>query len=337
MPLACTLLRTLPEWEAFIPEWTALWATSPGATPFQHPAWLLPWWGAFAQEKLLVAVVRRAGKLIGLLPLYVYPDPSSQERQLLPVGAGTSDYLDGVFASNCEAWEIREALALVAEEGGWDCAHFAQLRSPSPLLAALRAMEGTAIRAGEPCGRRPAASIAELPPKLRAEVRYQQNAARALGKLRFEHALEGDWEFAFEMLVRMHTERWRLAGEPGVMADPAVLAHHRAALPGLLRRGMARLNLLWAGEHLLGVLYSLVDPPELRGRTQYLYLMGYAPEYIRLRPGTLLLAYAVEKAAQAGFAAVDMLRGEESYKKFWRLEPVPTFCCSFPKRSAQAI
>lgn len=329
MPADYTLLRTFPEWEALVPEWMALWEASAAATPFQHPAWLLPWRRAFAHETLLSVAIRRGGELIGLAPFYVYPDPHTGERQLLIIGAGTSDYLDGIFRSDCSRDDIGRALTLVGAHGAWDRAYFAQLRPHSVLLAAFKEAAGVTISPGEPCGHRPAVPIGELPPKLRAEVRYRQNAARALGKLRFEQASEPEWPTAFDLLVRFHTERWRGAGEAGVLADEAVLAHHRAALPELLARGLARLGLLWAGTQPLGVLYSLADPPGRPVRTQYFYLMGYAPEHARLRPGILLLAHAIEEAARAGFVRVDMLRGEETYKKFWRLDPVPTFSCSF--------
>ena len=329
MPPDCTLVRTLPEWEALAPEWALLWEASAEAKPFQHPAWLLPWWRAFAQEKLLAVALRRGGALIGLLPLYIYPNPGTGERQLLLVGAGTSDYLDGVFRAECCEEDIGEALALVGAEGNWDRAYLAQLPPHSVLFAALQKIEGTATSPGESCGRRAAVPVRDLSPKLRAEVRYMQNAARALGKLRFEQASARDWEAAFDLLVRFHTERCCGEGQTGVLADEAVLAHHRAALPELLDCGLARLGVLWAGTQPLGVLYSLADPPVRPRRTQYLYLMGYAPEHARLRPGILLLAHAIEEAARSGFAAIDMLRGEESYKKFWRLDPVPTFCCSF--------
>ncbi len=329
MPADCTLLRTLPEWEALAPEWISLWESCSTAKPFQHPAWLLPWLRAFAHTVLRGAVLRRRGELIGFLPLSIYAESSTGERQMLLAGAGTGDYLDGIFRSDCSGDEIRRALRLVSAEAGWDRAYLMQLCPTSALLAALRGMEGTATNPGEPCGHRSAVLIAELPPKLRAEVRYRQNAARGGGKLRYELAPEQGWEAVFDLLVRFHTDRWRGAGQAGVLADAAVLRHHRAALPELLARGLARLGVLWAGTEPLGVLYSLADPPSRPVRTQYLYLMGYAPEHTQLRPGILLLAHAIEHAARDGFARIDMLRGEESYKKFWRLDPVPTVCCSF--------
>jgi len=37
-------VTTSAEVEALAPAWDDLWRRAPGATPFQSPAWLLPWW-----------------------------------------------------------------------------------------------------------------------------------------------------------------------------------------------------------------------------------------------------------------------------------------------------
>ena len=271
--------------------------------------------------------------MLALLPLYVLPGSGLGERQLLLVGAGTSDYLDGGFSPACAPEHLRPAMKLLADEGGWDRAHLTQLRASSPLLRALNGMDGPGVARypGESCGRRAAGPMRALPPKLRAEVLYHRNAALGLGKLALELAGEHTWKPMFEQLVRFHTERWQGAGEPGVLADPRVLAHHRDAIPRLLASGRLRLCALRAGSETLGVLYALVDPPGRSERTQYFYLMGFAPEHARLRPGTLLTALATEHAADEGVATIDMLRGDESYKKFWHVERVPTLGVSFDR------
>ena len=133
--------------------------------------------------------------------------------------------------------------------------------------------------------------------------------------------------------MRFHTERWQGAGKPGVLAEPLVLAHHRDALPRLLAAGAARLCALRAGTHRLGMLYSVLDPPDRQPRTEYFYLMGFAPEHARLRPGVLLTALAVEHAAQGGIEIIDMLRGNETYRKFWHVQQISTHGFTFAQRA----
>ncbi len=328
MPITYQVVCDAVAWKALVEEWIELWARAPDAKPFQRPEWLLPWWRQFGQADLRVIVVRQGRDLLAMLPLYVLP--GSPERKLMLVGAGTSDYLDGVFAPECGPEHIRAAIRLVANRDGWDRAYFAQVPESSPLLLALDS-EGVHRFAGESCGRRAAGPMRALPPKLRADVLFHRNAAAALGRLALEFADEQTWAPMFEQLVRFHTSRWEERGEPGVLADPRVLAHHREAIPLLLRNGLLRLCALRAGTETLGVLYSLSDPPGRAGQTQYYYLMGFAPEHARLRPGTLLAAFAAERAAAEGVATIDMLRGDETYKKFWHVERVPTHGISFER------
>ncbi|HET9087969.1 MAG TPA: GNAT family N-acetyltransferase, partial [Acidobacteriaceae bacterium] len=81
---------------------------------------------------------------------------------------------------------------------------------------------------------------------------------------------------------------------------------------------------------IIGVLYSLIDPPRASrsahriARTQYFYLTAYSLQHADLRPGTLLLALAIEQAANEGVQTIDMLRGDEAYKQIWHLTRTPT-------------
>ena len=150
-----TQLHTTAALEETVAEWRDLWSRDPIATPFQRPEWLLPWWHHFGQPDLHVACMRRDGILVGLVPLYVYPDPVRGERQLLLIGAGTSDYLDGIFAPECTGEDIAGLVADVARQGRWDVAHLTQMRKDSRLLAAIvgAAPAGLRFWPGEPTSR----------------------------------------------------------------------------------------------------------------------------------------------------------------------------------------
>jgi CelD/BcsL family acetyltransferase involved in cellulose biosynthesis len=105
--------------EQLAPEWTALWRADEHATPFQSPAWLVPWWHCFGAELWTIAI-RRHDALVGLLPFYVYCEPRSGERQLLPLGVGTTDYLDGVFSPQLSVEDVSGGLELLYAQDGWD-------------------------------------------------------------------------------------------------------------------------------------------------------------------------------------------------------------------------
>ena len=69
--LRATVLTDAGALRATAADWRALWERAPGATPFQHPAWLAAWWEAFAPGELATIAVRSDdGRLVGLAPFY---------------------------------------------------------------------------------------------------------------------------------------------------------------------------------------------------------------------------------------------------------------------------
>ena len=332
MPLRIDIVRSTAELEALAPEWTELWERDARATPFQHPAWLVPWWHHFGQPDLRVLTLRSPadGGLLGLIPLYVYRVPATGERQMLLLGAGTSDYLDAVVSPECGAEELARALQAVCGDDGWDAAYLTQLRPESAMVDAVERMRSVRVErfAGEATSRCAAVGISALPAKVRREVLFCRNAAIAHGTLGLVAATAEGIPAAFDHLVATHTMRWQEKGEAGVLADPAVLAWHREALPLLEAAGLLRLLTLRLGGEPLATMYSLIDPASRAERVQYLYLMGFDPGRDALQPGRLLTAYTVEHAANEGVRTIDMLRGDETYKRFWHVEPRPTLGCA---------
>jgi CelD/BcsL family acetyltransferase involved in cellulose biosynthesis len=184
----------------------------------------------------------------------------------------------------------------------------------------------------------PAVPICGLPRKIRHNTVYYRNRAARLGALKLTFADAPALPAAFETLVRQHTDRWNLSGEPGVLADPRVLAWHREALPLLHAAGLLHLCTLRLDDEVLGVIYSLVDPPDRPNRTQYVYITTYSPAHADLSPGTLLLALAIDHATSEGIRTIDMLRGDEPYKRIWHFSPFAThgYTLAHPARTAAA-
>ncbi|HVV45973.1 MAG TPA: hypothetical protein VHC72_12245, partial [Bryobacteraceae bacterium] len=215
------IIRTTPELDAFGPAWSALWREDPRATPFQSPEWLLPWWRQFQQPELRAVVMMDEGRPAGFLPFYIYREPGTGERQLLLLGAGTTDYLDGVFSAACGIEGVRMALDLLVAEGGWSSLHTSQMRPDSVLLRTLACAHDLAVERfeSESCLRMPARRISELPAKIRRNATYYRTRAIRMGKLELSTADESECKGSFETLRRLHTERWALRGEAGVLAD----------------------------------------------------------------------------------------------------------------------
>ena len=143
--------------DLLVPEWWNLWRRIPSATPFQSPAWLVPWWRAFSPGTLLVITVQQAGRLVGVAPFYI--EQGALGRRVLPIGISVTDYIDVLLDPECiEAagaalvehlasehswteWELADlapdasALCLPEPSG---CTASLQPASPCPVLALPR-------------------------------------------------------------------------------------------------------------------------------------------------------------------------------------------------------
>ena len=321
---------------ALAPEWEALWRRVPDALPFQSPAWLLPWWDAFGTGQPRIALLRADdGRLIGLLPLYVLDEPP--ERKLLLIGAGTTDYLDLLLdpaASPDAAQRLVQAVLAHAAEDAITACDLTDL-PPGSKLRDVVAPPGwrEASRWGEPCTvlllPQGATRLREVVPegKLR-DLRLARNRAERIGGWSIETAERATLDRLIDELIRLHQERWSGTGEPGAFGDPRVGAFHRAAAPGLLDRGMLRLEVLRLGGRAAAAYYVLVAPA---GR-MLVYLCGFDRAFRRESPGTMLLGEMIEAALREestpptrwrgprGWRELHFLRGGESYKYDWGAE-----------------
>jgi len=310
--------------EALAPEWAALWQRAPAATPFQSPAWLIPWWRHFGNDALHALAVREGDRLVGLLPLYLLREPGC--AKLLPLGIAISDYLDGLFAPGREQAAAAAMLRSLAEPHAWDVCELRPLPAASPLLAA----PDPAGRPAEIAPLEPCPTIA-IPPdasglgevlsaRIRTKLRnYGRRAARQ-GVVRFETASAAAVGELLEALIALHGARWAEREGEGVLADPRVRAFQRETVPLLRASGLLRLHALRIDERPVAVLYALAA----KG-CHYCYLTGFDPAYAAISPGTLLLGYAVEQAMREGARTCDFLRGGERYKYLWGAEDRPTF------------
>lgn len=295
-------------------QWWSLWQADARATPFQSPAWLLPWWRQFGEGSLLAVALFERERLCALVPAYIYTEAASGTRKVFLLGQGTTDYLDGLCLPGHEKHlldAVRQVLSTRAD--AWDVLEWQQLRKGSPLLCL--ATPGP----GEIC---PQLSLKDytLPQKMARNLANYRNRARLAGELQVESAGPDAVLAAFAELVRLHQKDWAARGEAGVLLDERVLAMHREALPLLALRGLAWLGTVRLADEPIAAGYGL----QARGRFFY-YLSGFDPDRRELSPGTLLIAEALAHCRASGLEVFDFLRGRETYKYLWGAEDVCTW------------
>ncbi len=300
------VLTSEPDLAALVPDWRALWRSAPDASPFQSPEWLLGWWAQFGTDRPLLATLRREGRLLGVLPLYVLDEPPA--RKLLPIGVGLTDYFDALLAAEApdEAAGALLRTALAHAPGVTECTLPAL--PPGSALRDAAADWPSSLQDSDPC------PVLALPPAIpsgkRRDIRQARHRAARAGGWTTEIATASSAAPMLEQLITLHTARWDGAG---VLAERPVLAFHRATVAGLVAAGLARLQVLRFGQRAAAAYYALLD----RGQRILFYLSGFDAAYARESPGTLLLARMIEDAVDEGRRELHFLRGAEAYKYAW--------------------
>src|SRR5437868_1417247 len=109
-------------------DWWALWSRCPDSTPFQSPAWVLPWWKHLGEGQLCTIAFRQQDQLVGLAPLCIYHDAANGARRLLLLGTGVSDYLDVLVEPDFKEQVLSLFVAWLSRNPAWDHCDFHQLR-----------------------------------------------------------------------------------------------------------------------------------------------------------------------------------------------------------------
>lgn len=284
------------------PEWWALLRRCPVATPFQSPAWLLPWWQEFGTGSPLVATLRRDGALTAMLPMYVLQEDG--RAKVLPIGAGTTDYLDALGEP---AGPLLPPLLERARQAGADGLDLFDVPPWSALPGA-----GGLWSPGNPC---PVLALDRIPAAIRRKLRMNRNRAARAGGTAVETATAATLPGLLAELVRLHQARWTAQGEAGVLADPRVLRCLSQAAPRLLAAGLLRLQVLRLEGLAVAAILALLAGPRI-----LFYLSGYDAAQAFISPGTLLLGAMLEEAETEGRAEAHFLRGREAYKYAWGAE-----------------
>lgn len=307
---ACVdVIATLPRLEALRGPWATLWQKCLEATPFQSPAWILPWARHYAADRCGAVIAGSKESLAAIVPFFTW------RGSLLLAGTGPSDYGDGLFAS--EAREHAETiLATVCEVAiKRDCKEIdlQQLGAQSPLLNApapehwiSECHHGAVCPVAPLCGEDGLGALSSRWRKnlRRARRQLEKHAACDLALISVREA--GD---TARVLERLHARRWEEKGERGVLADELMRGFLRSALPELSASGLLRAHRLAAQGNSIAVVLALQD----RNRAYY-YLSGFDPAWAEWSPGLVTVAAAMTHAAREGACEFHFLRGREAYK-----------------------
>ncbi|MGZ3459027.1 MAG: GNAT family N-acetyltransferase, partial [Archangium sp.] len=247
-------------------EWRWLWARCAGATTFQRPEWLVPWYRhfgpSFSSRRPWVVTLRSEGRLVGLAPLVIREEDGARVVRLL--GEGLSDSLDVLMDPELAPHGVRTLFDWLALNGEhWDVCAFEQLREDSPLLRTpVPEGWGERTEVREVCPQTPLPWTAEG--RFASNLRQAHRRLERLGPVRFEEADAGNLEAMMDTLVRLHGGSGRRRGEPGVLEEASLQSFHREVARGLLTAGALRLYALHVGDKPVAALYGFRDGAHVR-------------------------------------------------------------------------
>lgn len=321
--IVCGLRRL----EELASAWWRLFRASAGATPFQSPAWLLPWSRHLGRGEIRAVLVRDGGELIGVAPFSFNLEGGA--GVLRPLGSGVTDICDALLCGDGREHAIAAAIIeVLREDPAVDRCVWDGLPAGSPVLRAARNMTGIAMSEEiAPVLRLTTAArepLAAVPHGMRDNVWSSRKRAEALGGLAFEATGLDNCGPFLDALFALHAARWGTVGESGVLDHPAVQAFHREALPALLEAGLARSHLVRIGGRLAAAHYGLTA-----GRTHFYYIGGFDPELRAAAPGHLAVAHAIGRAVDEGATSFHFLRGDEPYKRRWGAGPARLVMLTF--------
>ena len=293
--------------------WWDLFARVPSATPFQAPAWLLPWAECLRMERpIRIVVVSHGHTLAGLL-LLVIDDEEGGRRVARFLGHGISDVLDGIVDPRVGPAVLEGfSSALVELSGELDALELTDLPEESALadLGVFGARSACCICPRIELDRSFEAHLRTLPRWLARNVRQGEARLERRGE-RFVLADRASCASALDAFFDLHSARWRSQGLPGVLEDENVRRFHRRAVPALLARGLLELSTSLAEGKAIASSYVLVR------EDASLYLSGFDPSYARDSLGSVIIARSIARAIRAGRRHYDFLRGGEAYKYNW--------------------
>lgn len=298
-------------------QWSSLHSSDPTATPFASLQWLTAWirhWSEGGEPWILAAYEDE--RLVGAAPFL--RRRRGGLRLLNGLGVGVGNYWD-VIAAPGERERVVSAFAeaLVSRSREWDLFFLDKLPEESSTLAALR-RAGLRVQAtGETVSPR-----IELPASLdeylsRLSGKSRRDVRRALG--RFDDGQLHVREFSDPDELRSAVARWQeLKVEWWTRRRQPMNPEHASerfreftidALCGMVPRGLATVWEVSDGEQTIAISIGLLDRSSFYG-----WLFAFDSRYENLRPGHMIVSYAIRWTLERGLPYFDFMLGSESYK-----------------------
>lgn len=305
------IVRTIDEFALLESRWTALAAAGAVRTPYQSYVWLDQWLRHRSVDVEPFVLVIDGGKTIA--PFGRVRRTGIRTLRLL--GTPDSDYASLVTTESLDAGWDSVARTLAGIRGEFDLLHLHSIQERQSIVAAFRRWLGTGGRERpyELCPWIPTNQsweqlLARRSGEFRKTVRRWKRRMEELGHVTLEQVRPPLSDLLLDELADVERSSWKWehgnsSFSPGPMRDLL-----RAVLRD--RRTEATIWLLRVSDRLVAYAFILIA-----NNRWYYYLSTFRKE--TGNAGSFLLGRIVEAACSDGCIALDLLRGDQEYKRLW--------------------
>jgi CelD/BcsL family acetyltransferase involved in cellulose biosynthesis len=301
-------------------EWNDLLARSITRVPFLRAEYQRAWWqhrggGEWPEAELRVATARdEAGKLIGVAPLFVAPDPHKRRALMLVGSHAISDYLDLIVAQpDLEAFATALFDGLTAPDApAWEVLDLYNLPAASPTRAGLAraaSARGWGV-AEQPLEQTP---IIYLPDNWEAYLAMMDKKERHELKRKIRRAEGGEdkieWRFAGGEMIETFLDLMALDADKARFLTPAMRAQFREIVRAAAEQGWLKLAFLEVN----GAPAAAYLNFDFENRL-WIYNSAIDQRFGALSAGWVLLGKLLQWAIDNRRVAFDFMRGDEDYK-----------------------
>jgi CelD/BcsL family acetyltransferase involved in cellulose biosynthesis len=283
-------------------------------TPFGHPGWTLAWWKAFGSGALHIAVLRRRGEVVGVIPL------RQRGRRLHAPTNTESPLFEPLAADGDAAAELTRALLLRCP-GGLVLAPV-DPESDVTVGALTAAAQARARHLRRTVLRSPRLAVtgtwadfeARLPAGRRQNLRRRRRRLEeAMGAVALEVS-DGSDRLAADLDdgLRLEASGWKSEAGTAILARATAARFYRLLAREASARGWLRLAFLRAGDRRIAFDYCL----EHDG-VHYLLKTGFDEGLRPFGPGMLLRAEMVRRAHEQAMCSYELLGNDDPWKQDW--------------------
>jgi CelD/BcsL family acetyltransferase involved in cellulose biosynthesis len=308
-----TVTRAAPAALDLYGEWAAL-AERAGASPFAHPGWIGTWADVFGGQRLAVHAVRRADRLVGIVPFCERPtgvvSPTNWHTPQFDLVAVDAQARNELAAGLVQRARHRLDLSFL-NEGSDDLRAVRDAATAANQLVVDRSIQRSLYVEieGDWDGYRRAVGSKAL-----REVRRRRRKLEAEGRVSVEFRTPGGVNLTrlLEEGLAVEGSGWKNQQGTAIVSRPETRRFYTDVARWAAGRGWLVLAFLRVDGRVAAFDLCL----EHGGRT-YVLKGGYDPAFRAFAPRTLLLHDSLERAFARGMRSYEFLGADEEYKRRW--------------------